>query len=324
MFGASFFTMHIYSIRVVVITIISKLYNISPYEVLSTDILRARSDIWLIVILTIVLIVMPYIIPTKDIQRISTAKTYSLHLTILAIMFTFFSLLTSYFLLTDQNYPEQLYIVLANFMLTLALFYFAFIYVISFVNMFMYKRQSDQIESEYYKMLEQKRKVLKQTQIDKLTGLFNKKFIYSVLDELYNSRELGFGIFFIDVNGLKYVNDTYGHESGDKLILCVANTTKNTVRDYDVVARVGGDEILVVLANVEKEHMPSISSRLLNNIDKNGKEENFPVSISLGQAYLPPDNRDITLNELLDIADKDMLANKKSFYEKGGAENCLV
>ena len=90
---------------------------------------------------------------------------------------------------------------------------------------------------------------------DELTGLYNRRYTMNHLNQLTagSYKRQSFAVLNIDLNGFKAVNDTYGHEAGDQLLKLVANEILNGVRMTDVVARVGGDEFIVIMHRVKHE-----------------------------------------------------------------------
>lgn len=105
---------------------------------------------------------------------------------------------------------------------------------------------------------------------DTVTGLPNRMFlqemIRSTIRRVQRNQEL-FAVLFIDVDNFKHINDSYGHSLGDKLLQHISQRIKNTAREADYVARIGGDEFVVVLDEIDTSHMAaSIASRLIDAI----------------------------------------------------------
>jgi len=120
---------------------------------------------------------------------------------------------------------------------------------------------------------------------DILTGLYNRAFFEEELKRLSAGRRFPVSILAADVDGLKIVNDTLGHEAGDRLLKLAAAALSGAFRTGDVIARVGGDEFCVLLpaadADAVQEAMARIRQRL-EALNRTGIE--FAVSISLGAA----------------------------------------
>lgn len=160
---------------------------------------------------------------------------------------------------------------------------------------------------------------------DAVTGLPNRHFFsarYKDKLEHFNAAEPAsqFGVFVIDVNGLKFVNDHYGHQFGDEMLTIVADALKHTARANDVVARVGGDEFYVLLDNVTSDICSAFSERLhevSSNLSMVIDAHIIAISFSFGFACTDNDS----LKNLLVLADERMyFAKKKHYQDSAGAD----
>jgi diguanylate cyclase (GGDEF)-like protein len=142
---------------------------------------------------------------------------------------------------------------------------------------------------------------------DELTGALNRHGLAFQLDALAaNARRLGQLIFvaFVDIDGLKRANDEYGHDFGDDVIVSVAQAVMGSVRQGDLVARWGGDELLVVGLGAAPEES-AFSGRLHANIVASGIDLlRWPGAVSIGMAYGSPASMEI--DDLITAADADM------------------
>ena len=118
---------------------------------------------------------------------------------------------------------------------------------------------------------------------DILTGIFNRSFFEEELKRLNTKRQLPFSVIMGDVNGLKLVNDTLGHQAGDALLIRTAEIFKSVCRKEDVICRWGGDEFAVLLPNTGRDAARRIYNRLRAAGKKTGRES-MPVSFALGVA----------------------------------------
>ncbi|MFV2031381.1 MAG: GGDEF domain-containing protein [Gammaproteobacteria bacterium] len=92
-----------------------------------------------------------------------------------------------------------------------------------------------------------------------------------------------FSLLYIDIDNFKRVNDQYGHKAGDDTLRAVAATMKNRARDSDILARVGGDEFILLLANTDTGAATALAEELLQTIEIGYQaESNRPLSVSIG------------------------------------------
>jgi len=118
---------------------------------------------------------------------------------------------------------------------------------------------------------------------DKLTGVYNRAFFEVELKRLDTVRQLPISIIVGDVNGLKLVNDAFGHMEGDKLLISMSDILKNSCRSEDIIARIGGDEFAIILPNTDE----IAANEVIKRIHKHTKENTgspFSMSIALGLA----------------------------------------
>jgi diguanylate cyclase (GGDEF)-like protein len=118
---------------------------------------------------------------------------------------------------------------------------------------------------------------------DPLTGLFNRLFFDTELKRLDKSRQFPISIIMVDVDNLKKVNDTFGHSTGDQILIKVANLLTSVFRQEDVISRIGGDEFVVMLPNTSMAVVKLIIERMNNRIDAyNIEHQELPIKISFG------------------------------------------
>jgi diguanylate cyclase (GGDEF)-like protein/PAS domain S-box-containing protein len=143
---------------------------------------------------------------------------------------------------------------------------------------------------------------------DQMTGLYNRRFFESEMERLDKSRKLPISIIMSDINGLKKVNDKYGHAKGDQYIKTVANDIKKAVRQEDILARVGGDEFAILLPYTNEEDVKKIEKRIQNNMHKLDENSDYPVGISTG--YAIKKNKNMKLEDIFKKADYQMYQMK--------------
>ena len=163
-------------------------------------------------------------------------------------------------------------------------------------------------------LIENQQRLSKIAHHDQLTGLPNRHYITAFLPEaIAAARASGMliGIVFIDLDRFKHINDTYGHETGDKLLKIVAERLRKCVRPADVIVRMGGDEFVIVLLNLESEQeVTPISARMIADLAAPIVVESraLQTSASLGVSMFPRDGSDMV--ELLKHSDTAMYQAK--------------
>lgn len=124
-------------------------------------------------------------------------------------------------------------------------------------------------------------KILYLSYFDQLTGLYNRRFYEEELRRLDTKRNLPLTLVMADVNGLKLTNDAFGHASGDKLLKAVADIMKKELRSDDILARIGGDEFVVLLPKTDSLEAGLIVDRIKAKISKTVIDK-ISVSVSFG------------------------------------------
>lgn len=148
---------------------------------------------------------------------------------------------------------------------------------------------------------------------DSRTGLGNRLRWNELMREDIHIPE-PFAIMLLDLNGLKRVNDTLGHEAGDRMIFHFANLLRNTFPGSGVICRWGGDEFSVLLTGVSRSQLEEHIRRLLHATEEyNGKNPNLPIYFAVGAA-LSDEHPKLSRSELFHRADEEMYRNKQLWY----------
>ncbi|MHB8124782.1 MAG: PAS domain S-box protein [Desulfitobacteriaceae bacterium] len=134
---------------------------------------------------------------------------------------------------------------------------------------------------------------------DSLTGLYNRRFFEEELKRLDVKRNLPITLVMADVNGLKLANDAFGHLVGDKLLQKASEIMKNECRVDDIIARIGGDEFVILLPRTDSKEANIIVKRINDTIarekvDSNNMPASFVLSISFGWESKQEETEDIT------------------------------
>lgn len=157
---------------------------------------------------------------------------------------------------------------------------------------------------------------------DEMTGLRNRRgFIVLSEQQLKLSRkrqahlpgDLDLMLVYADLDGLKQINDKYGHQAGDLAIIKAADILRETFRDSDIVARMGGDEFTVLVVDAATDNEEVIQNRLRDNLAAANEVRNTPyeLGVSIGITRIPADSSD-SIEKLLTKADEAMYEHKRS------------
>jgi diguanylate cyclase (GGDEF)-like protein/PAS domain S-box-containing protein len=166
-----------------------------------------------------------------------------------------------------------------------------------------------------HKMMEDKLRTL--TLTDQLTGIYNRRGFLNLSEHqlrIAKRNNTGLYLLYLDLNNLKVINDQYGHKEGDNALRQIAQILKNTYRESDVIARIGGDEFAIIMHEGKTE---GSKDRIIARLEQALKEQNskmrnqYELSASIGVAYYDPQNPQ-TLDKLLNIADSMMYEQKRS------------
>lgn len=144
---------------------------------------------------------------------------------------------------------------------------------------------------------------------DQLTGLYNRRFYEEELLRLDTPRNLPIALVMADVNGLKLINDAYGHQMGDKILKIFADILKNECRHDEITSRIGGDEFVILFSKTDQKNIESIISRLNETISK-VRIDHTILSVSMGFAIKQDPLDD--LNDVFKRAEDAMYQHKLS------------
>ena len=156
---------------------------------------------------------------------------------------------------------------------------------------------------------------------DELTGIYNRRGFYIESENLLKEEaetHKYIMVGFADTDNLKTINDTYGHDEGDLIIIASSNVLSDTLGNRGVIARMGGDEFAFVFMSNDRDEERTFYDTFEDNIRKYNEEseKEYRLSISLGM-YVYEYNNEINLKELLESADKEMYHIKKNRRNKG-------
>lgn len=153
--------------------------------------------------------------------------------------------------------------------------------------------------------------------IDTLTETYNRGMGLTLLENKIKHIRRNQGVFsicYIDLNGLKYVNDNFGHSEGDELLVMACKFIKEVVRDNDILCRIGGDEFIILFSNIKKENVEEIMEKIILNMDMENKKRLKPYDVSFSYGVVQVDcNNSRSTDEIIQMADAKMYEYKKRY-----------
>ncbi len=154
----------------------------------------------------------------------------------------------------------------------------------------------------------------KQALTDYLTGLANRRAFYQELDDDIAELRAGlhtFTVALIDLDDFKLVNDTFGHDEGDRALQAIANAIKDACRGSDFVARIGGDEFATIHPSASLADAEIILQRVRERVLHVTEQNGWQVSLSIGICHCDVYSENCTVDHILRLADQAMYIGKR-------------
>jgi diguanylate cyclase (GGDEF)-like protein len=155
---------------------------------------------------------------------------------------------------------------------------------------------------------------------DELTGLYNRRGFFILAEQqikIATRTKRGMLLVSADLDGLKKINDGFGHHEGDRAIVDAGQLLRQSFRESDIISRIGGDEFVILITEKPEINAEVLFGRLRKNLESHNHrvQRPYPFSISMGVATFDPQNP-VDLNTLLIAADKSMYTNKKQKHHR--------
>jgi diguanylate cyclase (GGDEF)-like protein/PAS domain S-box-containing protein len=197
-----------------------------------------------------------------------------------------------------------------------------FIFVEGNINCFFRNSEPEYIRCIFHDITERKRmeEDLRTMSLrDELTGLYNRRGFITLAEQqlkVADRMKRGLSLLFADLDRMKFINDTFGHQEGDRALIDTTNTLKNTFRGSDILARVGGDEFVVLALETNDVYCDLLADRLKANFDAFNEKSGhgYMLTLSVGIAHYDPENP-CSIDDLLKRADTLMYKKKKNKRE---------
>ncbi len=156
---------------------------------------------------------------------------------------------------------------------------------------------------------------------DPLTGLYNRSYFEEEMRRIGDKHNKQVGIIVCDLDGLKFVNDTFGHDAGDKLLIKAADVLRESFHDSDFIARIGGDEFAVLLHNCDETTVECACNRLSDAVARYNRESPM-LSLSISVGFTVSRGVPAVMSELFKKADNNMYREK--LHRSKSARSAIV
>jgi len=163
------------------------------------------------------------------------------------------------------------------------------------------------------------KQLIKLARVDSLTGCYNRRYALELIDrhfKLSQRNKSSILLAFLDIDDFKMINDTFGHDEGDKVLQEFTGLLKRILREVDIICRMGGDEFLLIFPDSSLKEVPLIKNRISKNLSQLNEtiKKDYNIKFSIGfSEYLA--DKPKTIEELIRIADQRMYEEKKKNKE---------
>ncbi len=267
------------------------------------DVYVVRSIISMLVNVCLSIVILKILLNQKDVYKIPLLYEISLFLliTISRIAFLITNVST-----TANELPDFISIIFTLGVYCIVLMTLSIVVVITQRDFELLSNAKQTIEHSFTKVKE-----LSET--DQLTNLYNRRKIIDIIDSfIKNAKDFDFefSVLLGDINGFKNINDTYGHNVGDDVLIFFSEFLTDTLRVDDIIGRWGGDEFIVILPNTSNESANSVKDKLCKQLEKS-RQKIIPekIRVSIGCATYQENQ---TQDELIHDADTMMYQHKKA------------
>lgn len=310
-FGASMFIIHIILIELLTLSTMSLVTSSNIYEISHNNVTFYINIIITFLISPIALIIFNKFIIISDIKLISETKKYVNGINLLACVIICYLCIDSIMFHINESFLGQEEFIILTCLLTMIILYTVLIHTLKICKNSHQESRLNMLKRQFQEHVEVEDKLKIMAFRDHLTGSFSRGYMLEKFQKYLDDKKNVFCIAFIDIDNLKYVNDTFGHKEGDNYICSVAKMLSYSIRQFDILARMGGDEFMILFNNTDEKNAEIAMQRSINNILKLSKslDIKYNMSISYGLCTITEDSN-LTINQIIEQADAKMYKNK--------------
>lgn len=316
-FGCTTFIVTIAMIQLVTVSTMSLMLKIPTYSIFAIKQLHCYSSIITFIMSMCALTLLTRLIKTSDIIIISNDKQQSLMVSFLGCFMITYLCFMSMLLIKKETYVNLEISIISTALLSALIFYLLLTHALKISMSRHFKAKMYALESEYKHQLIIEEKLKTIAYKDSLTNCFTRDYIINVLKKMLEDKVVHYNIVYVDLDGLKAVNDNLGHNKGDEYLITVSKCLLRSLRETDILARMGGDEFMLILSNCSEDDARGIIERVGSNLKTLGehKQNAFHMSMSYGILHVDDKLLDKSCSELIQIADQKMYEKKQKYHQ---------
>jgi diguanylate cyclase (GGDEF)-like protein len=148
---------------------------------------------------------------------------------------------------------------------------------------------------------------------DPLTGAYNRRYLNEFANDyikIVKREKIDFSLLIIDLDDFKNINDTYGHETGDQVLIQFVKIVRETIRENDLIIRFGGDEFILLLPNTSINNAKILANKIINRISEHNMIDEIKFFVSVGVAQYG--EKDSNIDDIIVRADKSLYEAKRA------------
>ncbi len=176
----------------------------------------------------------------------------------------------------------------------------------------------NELDNKTKKLIDEEAQIIYQQRLastDSLTGCYNRRFLEEFSNEYLKTvkrENYSLSMMMVDIDDFKKINDSYGHDIGDKVLVDFSKMLKECIRANDMFVRLGGDEFLILLLHTNMENSATVAKKILDKVNEYDEKYKFTVSIGISQI----EETDSSINEMMKRADISLYKAKNEGKNK--------
>ncbi len=314
-FGANVFVLHILLIEYFVVTVFSMVLGVPIFHIFKVNEFLYFTTVTVIFMVCFVFLkTFQKVLTVDDIIIISNNRFGAVSINMVSFFMIAYLLFDSIMLESPHMFKAQLVFIIATTVLSAFGFYLMFLHCLKICKASHFREKFHRLEQELVNNIKTEQ-ILKQMAFsDNLTGCYTRSYALDFLSSLVTSNEINFCVAYIDMDGLKKINDTYGHNEGDKYIRSISHIIFNNIRKNDVFARMGGDEFIVILpGSGYKDIKTVVFKRIIDEINEFNKTGHLPYNLEISYGIIDVNkNTQYSVEDIIRLADSKMYIQKRS------------